>query len=70
MNRCRIFRYFSLRSCGINYWDSYALEFPRRIKSQLTLNRFGYQVKNFHQSPLIKFGVHFVCISDVFQTDH
>lgn len=65
-----LFRYFSLVSRGINYCDSYALEFPRIIKSKLTVNRYLYRLKNFHESPLIKFSVHFVCLSNIFQTVH
>lgn len=54
---------FSLRSCGINYCDPFALEYPRISRSNLGINQFFHRLKNFHQSLLMKFCYHFVCVS-------
>ena len=63
---------FSLRSCGINYSDPYALEFPRYpcVKSQLALNRFLHRLMNFHLSLFTKFCSHFVCIFHVIRSSN
>lgn len=55
IDRCIVLFIFSLRSCGINYSDPYALEFPRYSKSNVDFNQFLHQFKDFHAAPFIKF---------------
>ena len=49
----------SLESYGINYSDPYPLEYPR-ITRFIGVNRYLYQVKNFHQVLRMKFCYHCV----------
>jgi hypothetical protein len=50
----------SLEYHGINYSDSYALEYPHYIKA-LPINRYVLQVKHFHRASYVKCSYHIVC---------